>query len=76
MEFNEWLVQNKDFSVKGSHDAASRIKRVCTILGTSSIPADALLKLEQNSDFKALSICVKSQLRRSTKLYAEYLAEE
>lgn len=76
MKFNEWLVQKKEFSEKGSHDAASRVKRVCTILGTSEIPMDALEKLEQSSDFKALPMCVKSQLRRSSKLYLEYLAEK
>lgn len=76
MEFNEWLVQKKEFSEKGSHDAASRLKRVCTILGTSEIPEDALSKLERNNDFKALSMCVKSQLRRTTKLYSEYLSEK
>ena len=38
--------------------------------------ADILEKLESNSEFKMLSTYVKSQLRRTSKLYLEYLQDK
>ena len=72
MEFNEWLVKEKNFSLKASHDAISRLRRVQKLLSTDKIPQDAVDKLEEVPEFKALSMCVKSQLRRTSKLYLEF----
>ncbi len=72
MNFVEWLESNKSFTPKSAHDALSRIKRVVELSGTEDISTDLLPALEVNPDFKCLSVSVKSQLRRSIRLYTEY----
>lgn len=72
MNFSEWLENNKGMSRKSSHDAASRLKRAMSILGTEDICSEDLNKLEGKEEFQALSMTVKSQLRRSIRLYAEF----
>lgn len=74
MNFGEWLQKEKGFTQKAAHDAVSRLKRTQTILDTTEIPTDAVQQLESNAAFKELSICVKSQLKRTSKLYLEYIA--
>lgn len=72
MDFATWLEKEKGFSHKGSRDAESRIKRVKGLLKDSSITQETITELEKISDFTNLSISVKSQLRRSVKLYLEF----
>jgi len=72
MNFSEWLEKNKGMSRKSSHDVASRLKRAMAILGTENISGEDVSKLEGKEEFQALSLTVKSQLRRSIRLYAEF----
>ncbi len=72
MTFNEWLEKEKGFSLRASHDAMSRLKRVQKLLETNEITAKSLDKLEKVAEFKTLSMSVKSQLRRTIRLYNEY----
>ena len=74
MNFSEWLMKEKGFSHKASHDAESRLKRVLVLLGTDNVPKDAVTLLENTAEFKMLSVSVKSQLRRTAKLYLEFTA--
>lgn len=76
MNFSEWLENNKGMSHKSSHDVASRLKRVMTILGVEDIATEVLDALEEKGEFQALSMTVKSQLRRSVRLYTEYKANK
>lgn len=76
MIFSEWLQKERGFTLKASHDAASRLKRVQTLMSTDALPADVVEQLEKKPEFKELSMCVKSQLRRTSKLYLEYSASE
>lgn len=71
-KFKEWLIQEKGFSKKGSNDVISRLKRVYSILSISEISKKSINSLENNSEFKTLSMSVRSQLRRAIKLYDEY----
>lgn len=75
MDFCEWLINNKGFSTKASHDAQSRLKRVLALLGTSEVPENAVELLEKNPNFKQLSVNIKSQLRRTSRLYLEFNAQ-
>ncbi len=70
--FTEWLEKEKTFTPKAAHDVGSRLKRVQKLIGRSDIPDNALTLLETNQDFQSLTMCVKSQLRRTTKLFLEY----
>jgi len=72
MNFSEWLQTEKGFTFKASHDANSRLKRIQALLSTEVLPADVVTKLESNPTFKSFSMCVKSQLRRTSKLYLEF----
>lgn len=75
MEFTQWLMNEKGFKDKAAHDVLSRLKRVQKLLNSEKIPDDVIAKLEANSEFKEISMCVRSQLRRSAKLYIEYKAK-
>lgn len=72
MTFSEWLETSKGFTHKSAHDAHSRLKRIYDLTGKDSVNADTLTELAANENFLALSVCVKSQLRRTTRLYLEY----
>lgn len=72
MDFLEWLEKEKGMSHKSSGDVVSRLKRVLLILGEKDISGIELNKLEEKAKFQALSITVKSQLRRAIKLYTEF----
>ena len=71
-DFKLWQQNFKHISHKVSMDNASRVKRALSILGAESIVADSLNHLETNSNFRELSVSVKSQIRRAVRLYIEY----
>ena len=75
MEYSEWLENEKGLSHKVSHDVNSRLKRVYQILSTDDIDDKTISLLETNEHFRSLSMTVKSQLRRSVRLYLEYKAK-
>jgi hypothetical protein len=75
MEFTQWLMSEKGFTTKAAHDVLSRLKRVQKLLDSEEIPDDVTTKLEASDEFKEISMCVRSQLRRSAKLYIEYKAK-
>lgn len=72
MSFSEWLETSKGFTHKSAHDANSRLKRIFDLTGKDTVSADTLSELAANENFLALSVCVKSQLRRTTRLFLEY----
>ena len=72
MSFSEWLETSKGFTHKSAHDANSRLKRIFDLTGKENVSADTLSELAANENFLSLSVCVKSQLRRTTRLYLEY----
>ena len=75
MDYSEWLEKEKGLSHKVSHDVNSRLRRVCQILSSENIDDKTLALLEANANFRSLSMTVKSQLRRSVRLYIEYQAK-
>ena len=70
--FSEWLVETKCLTERSSRDVVSRLKRVLVLINKSEITEDTLQMLENNNEFQVLSMSVKSQLRRSVRLYFEY----
>ncbi len=72
MDFTSWLEQKKGISPKSAHDVASRLKRVRTILQLDTIDAATIQQLERCGSFAELTMTVRSQLRRTVRLYLEF----
>lgn len=72
MDFFEWLETEKGLSRKSSGDVISRLKRVQFILGEKDISDTEINRLEKEENFRILSRTVRSQLRRSVRLYTEF----
>lgn len=72
--FKKWLMDEKGFSTKSAGDTICRLKRLEAIAPYSSqVDYELYLHmLNNNSTFSELSVYVKSQLRRSRKLYHEF----
>lgn len=74
MEFREWLMKEKQYSDRASRDVQSRLKRAISLSGEKDITSETLEKIESNTDFKRLSMSVKSQIRRAVKFHQEYIS--
>lgn len=72
MEFRDWLMQEKGYSKRASHDVESRLRRALRLVNQTAVCTDTAAKMEENETFKQLSINVKSQMRRSLHLQKEY----
>lgn len=68
--FREWLETNTNYSAPVIRDILSRIKRADAIL-TWQDDEVYIFYLERHSKFKELSPTVRSQLKKSVKLYRE-----
>ena len=75
--FPDWL-EAHGFSSRSAQDAKSRLARANGILSIEDLrePEVYLATLEQTQEFSGMSQSVKSQLRRSVRLFAEFLAED
>lgn len=73
ISFQEWLVSEKNYSPRSARDVVSRCKRAERILSSAG-QADAfyLFSLEQQDNYKLLSVNVRSQIKRAIKLKGEY----
>ena len=71
-EFKIWLCNNKKYTERSARDVCSRLKRVCIILGQENVENCNIDDLESNEDFKELTMSVRSQLRKSVRLFFEY----
>jgi len=83
MEYNKegfrvWLSENKKLAKKSLGDILSRFNRATSFFGEEIIDFNSykldeiLMKLERNDAFHQLNVSLKSQLRRTFKLYHEY----
>ncbi|MDE9447378.1 DNA cytosine methyltransferase [Xenorhabdus bovienii] len=76
--FRDWLKNNKGLTRKSVNDVISRFNRANSFFGDKRAnfleePLDEILmKLERLESFQSLSVCLKSQLRRSFKLYSDF----
>lgn len=74
--FEEWLISSKNYSVRSAHDVISRCKRAEKILPFEGIPDSYyIFTLEQQQAFRDLSVSIKSQIKRTLCLRAEYLGQ-
>lgn len=72
-DFYSWLLEEQNYSERSAKDVISRCKRAEKIVSSSGIPdAFYVFTLEQQEDFKALSVNVRSQMKRAIKLKEAY----
>ena len=73
-EFKAWMDSHTEFSDKVKSDVVSRLKRADAILPWTS-DETYIFFLGKKSEFNSLSISVKSQIRRSLKLYRSFWSD-
>ncbi len=74
-QFRQWLKDTTEYSDAVICDTVSRIKRADSILQWNDDEVYQFY-LERSDNFKALSVSVRSQLKRAVKLYRAYRAEQ
>lgn len=71
-EFAEWLINEKKYNKKVASDIVSRFKRALTFIEVpDKFEENIISDLDANPRFKELSSSIKSQMRRSLRLYIE-----
>lgn len=73
-EFKKWLIQKNKYTDASIKDIVSRLRRADSIL-TFRNEDIYLFRLNQCGEFQKASVSVKSQIRRSVRLYFQYLEE-
>lgn len=68
VQFKTWLEENTSYSGSVISDTISRLKRADSILELSEEEV-YLFYLERKPEFKALSMSVKSQVKKAVRLY-------
>lgn len=74
-EFSYWISENKNYSSPVIKDIISRLKRADKILNFSH-DSNYLKELSQNSEFNQLGSSIKSQIKKSVKLYNEFIEDK
>ena len=72
LEFKKWLADNTSYSDRVLSNVVSRAKRADGFLPITTDDAYCYL-ISQVDGYKRLSVSVRSQLKKSIKLYQEYL---
>lgn len=72
--FSKWLLEHKNYSERAARDVISRCRRATHLMPITSIPdAYYRFRLEQTPAYQALSVNVRSQMKRSLSLLEEYI---
>lgn len=71
----EWLITEKQMSIRSAKDVISRCGRVHKMLGIDTLEKNTLDKLQENEQFKECSMFIKSQLKRTVRLCLEFMSE-
>ena len=74
-DFPSWLEEEKKYTHRVCLDIPSRLRRACKILGIQEPDENTIQELELRTDFKSMNRNIKSQLRRSVRLYLEYKSQ-
>lgn len=74
--FSEWLKNSKHFSERSVRDVVSRCKRVSKIVEQDDINNQTTELLIESESFNAMSVYIKSQLKRAIALYLEFEGKE
>ena len=69
----EWLTTEKELSIRSAKDVLSRCGRIYRMLEIDSIDNTTLEDLQNNEEFRASSMFIKSQLKRAATLCLEFM---
>lgn len=69
----EWLMTEKKMSIRSAKDVLSRCCRIYRMLDIGSIDRDTMEALQNNEEFMASSMFIKSQLKRTVTLCLEFM---
>ena len=72
-EFLSWLKDECSMSERSARDVISRCRRVLVLTGQKNVDSKTMDLLINTSDFIECSTSIRSQLKRSITLYAEFL---
>ena len=73
--FKSWLDANSEYTKETKSNIVSRLRRADKLLPVTENPV-YLFNLSQCSEFTALSVNVKSQIRRAVRIYHHFLENE
>ncbi|MFT0825996.1 hypothetical protein VSK92_16425 [Bacillus swezeyi] len=78
LSFKDWLQHKIGYQFRTSKDVESRLKRCrkYTDIEAEDDIEKLLFEMSQNPDFQKLKSPVKSQLRKSLRLYKQYQEEK
>lgn len=71
-QFKKWLRENTAYSDAVIRDMSSRIKRADSLLAWYDEEVYQFY-LEQNEQYKFLSVSVRSQIKKAVKLYRQFI---
>ena len=72
-ELVKWLRDEKGYKHRSSKDVISRIRRIEKFHNLPMIiTEETIFQVEQEEDFKKLSVSIKSQLRLALRLLRDY----
>lgn len=74
-QFKKWLKENTTYSDAVISDISSRIKRADSLLAWYDEEVYQFY-LEQNEQYKQLSVSVRSQIKKSVKLYRQFVTSK
>lgn len=72
-ELVEWLIEEKNMSIRSAKDVLSRYGRICRILDVDTIDETTFNQLIESDKYNECSMFIKSQLKRTVTLYTEFL---
>ncbi len=72
--FRNWLIVNKGLSSKSAKDVISRLKRASlyTDFSSKANVNQIIFYMDNNLEFKKITLTVKSQMRRAIRLLFEF----
>ena len=73
--FKKWLEQNTSLSANVVSDTVSRMKRADKIMAWDG-ESTYLFYLEKDKQFQALTVSVRSQIRKAVRLYSSFAEAE
>lgn len=74
-QFRKWLKDNTTYSDAVISDMSSRIKRADSLLEWYDDEVYQFY-LEQNGQYKLLSVSVRSQIKKAVKLYRQFVTSK
>jgi DNA (cytosine-5)-methyltransferase 1 len=71
--FRKWLINKIGYKNKSAGDVISRIRRIRKFIKVPEpIEPITLFQLQQNEEYKKLSLSVRSQLKKALLLFSEF----